>query len=122
MAVTFPVVLLALAVVLLAGSLARTQLACVDGARAAARAVSSGAGSAEAVAQAQAVLGRSATVDIGLARAGEGPGGPGGTGGGLVTVSVALEVVPGAVPAWVEPSGWRLPVLCRSSAWQEPTG
>lgn len=112
-AVTFPVVLLALAVVLLAGSVARAGVACVDGARAAARAVSAGEPAETAVRQAQGVLDRPARVDVGSGRAGA-------SGPGLVQVSVSLDVVPSFVPSWTDGSSWRVPVTCRAAAWQEP--
>ncbi|WP_380169426.1 hypothetical protein [Jannaschia sp. R86511] len=116
-AVTFPVVLLALTVVLFAGSVGRAGVACVDGARAAARAVSAGEPAGVAVAQARAVLDRPASVSV---AAGAG-GGVGGTAGGLVEVVVGVDVVPAVVPGWVDRGSWRLPVTCRAHAWLEPT-
>ncbi len=113
-AVTFPVVLLALAVVLLAGSVARSGVACVDGARAAARAVSAGEPVETAVRQAQGVLDRPARVDVGV------PGPAGVSGPGLVQVAVSLDVVPSFVPSWTDRSSWRVPVTCRAAAWPEP--
>lgn len=111
-AVTFPVVLLALAVVLLAGSAARAGVACVDGARAAARAVSAGEPAAQAEVRARGVLDRPARVSL---------GGAGGTGGeGLVEVTVSLDVAAPVVPSWMDGSSWQLPVTCRALAWREP--
>lgn len=111
-AVTFPVVLLALAVVLLAGSVARAGVACVDGARAAARAVSAGEPTEVAVRQAHGVLDRPARVDVGATGPAVGPG--------LVQVSVSLDVLPAFVPSWTDGSSWRVPVTCRAAAWSEP--
>ena len=120
-AVTFPVVVLALAVVLLAGSVAGAGVACVDGARAAARAVSAGEPTAVALARARAVLDRPARVQLGAASGADGPGGPGGgTGAGLVVVAVSVDVVPAVVPAWTGGASWRVPVTCRARAWREP--
>ncbi|MGJ7439830.1 hypothetical protein [Aquipuribacter sp. MA13-6] len=114
-AVTFPVVLLALAVVLLAGSVARAGVACVDGARAAARAVSAGEPAEVAVGHARGVLDRPARVDVGTRAAPTGSSGP-----GLVQVSVSLDVVPAFVPSWTSGSSWGVPVTCRVAAWPEP--
>lgn|GEM_PF-1234881 len=108
-AVTFPVVLLALAVVLLAGSVARAGVVCVDGARAAARAVSAGEPTEQAEARARGVLDRPARVSL------AGPGGE-----GLVEVSVRVDVAAPVVPSWVDGSSWQLPVTCRALAWREP--
>lgn len=121
-AVTFPVVLLALAVVLFAGSAARAGVTCVDGARAAARAVSAGEAPAVAVAQARAVLDGPAEVVIGGATSARGAGPSGAPGaGGLVTVTVRLDVGAAVVPTWSDTRVWRVPVSCRAHAWREPT-
>lgn len=108
-AVTFPVVLLALAVVLLAGSVARAGVACVDGARAAARAVSAGEPADQVEARARSVLDRPARLSLG-----------GAGGDGLVEVSVSVDVTAPVVPSWVDGSSWQLPVTCRALAWREP--
>lgn len=108
-AVTFPVVLLALAVVLLAGSVARAGVVCVDGARAAARAVSAGEPAEQAEARARGVLDRPAQVSL----AGLG-------GEGLVQVSVSVDVAASVVPSWADQALWQLAVTCRAQAWKEP--
>jgi hypothetical protein len=105
-AVTFPVVVLALAVVLLAGTLSRTGVACVDGARAAARAVAAGEAPAVAVARAHAVVGADASVHVG----------PGDT-AGLFRVDVRVHPV-AVAPAWAR-DGWRIPVTCSAHGWSE---
>lgn len=111
-AITFPVVLLALAVVLLAGSVARAGVACVEGARAAARAVSAGEQPGVALDRARAVLDRPARVQV--------AGGDGAAGEGMVVVTVGVDVVPAVVPTWTDVASWRLPVTCSAHAWREP--
>lgn len=107
-AVTFPVVVLALAVVLLAGTLSRTGVACVDGARAAARAVAAGEAPDVAVARAHAVVGEDASVRVG----------PGGA-AGLFRVDVRVHPVVTVAPAWAQ-ERWRVPVTCSVHGWSEP--
>ena len=108
---TFPLVVLALAVVLLAGSVAQAAVSCADGARAAARALSRGEPVSVAVAQAQSVLAHPAAVTA--ARTGPPPG--------LVRVEVAVSSPGAGVGGW---SGVGVPVLvrCSAHAWVEPDG
>lgn len=107
---TFPVVVLALAVVLLAGSLGQAAVACADGARAAARALSRGETAAVADGEARAVIGRPATVSA---------SGGGGPAPGLVRVDVEVRT---ASVTSVGPGSWQLPVRCSAHAWTEPDG
>jgi hypothetical protein len=119
-AVTFPVVVLALTVVLLAGSAARAGVACMDGARAAARALAAGEQPETAVSRARSVAGGSAVVTV------EGPSAVPATDGavtaGLVTVEVVVGAGPVVSPPWVDRAAWRLPVACAARAWVEPGG
>ena len=107
-AITFPVVVLALAVVLLAGSVAQAGVACADAARAAGRALARGETVAVATATAAQVAGRPLAVQVAP------------SGGGIVEVTARVDAVPALVPTWVDPTAWRLPVTCRARAWQEP--
>ncbi|MFC3689575.1 hypothetical protein [Aquipuribacter hungaricus] len=115
-AVTFPAVVLALAVVLFAGSVAQAGVSCADAARAAGREVARGGSAAAATAAAQQVAGRPVQLQL----AGGGGGAGGGAAGGLVVVTARVEARPGVVPSWGEMSGWSLPVTCRARAHREP--
>ena len=106
-AITFPVVVLALAVVLLAGSVAQAGVTCADAARAAGRVLARGETVAAATATAQQVAGRGVAVQVAPA------------GGGLVVVTARVDAVPALVPTWADPNAWRLPVTCRARAWPE---
>lgn len=119
LAVTFPVVVLALAVVLLAGSLAQAGVSCVDGARAAARAVSRGDPHHVAVEQAHRVVDGAAVEIVEAGTGGSGQAASGGAGGtGLVAVRVSLAVAGSSGLAWGDGS-WALPVTCQAHAWLE---
>ena len=114
-AVTFPVVVLALAVVLLAGSLAQAGVTCVDAARAAGRVLARGETTTAAAAAARQVAGR--PVEVQVVAAG---GGVAAAAGGLVVVTARVDAAPALVPAWVDPTAWRLPVTCTARTWSEP--
>ena len=113
-AVTFPVVVLALAVVLLAGSLAQAGVTCVDAARAAGRVLARGETTTAAAAAARQVAGRPVEVQVVAA------GGGVAAAGGLVVVTARVDAAPALVPAWVDPTAWRLPVTCTARTWSEP--
>lgn len=127
LAVTFPAVVLALAVVLFAGSVAQAGVSCADAARAAGREVARGGSAAAATAVARQVAGRPVQLQVtggatGPAAPGGagGPGSGGGAAGGLVVVTARVEARPGVAPSWGEMSGWSLPVTCRARAYREP--
>ncbi|MFC5382357.1 TadE family type IV pilus minor pilin [Aquipuribacter nitratireducens] len=101
-AVTLPVVVLCLAVLLAVGAVTRAQVSCVDAARSAARALARGESPVVATGEARAVLARPAAVSV----ASPAPDGP-------VEVTVRLDVHP--------PGVWSVPVTCRARAWREPT-
>lgn len=115
-AVTFPVVVLALAVVLLAASTGRAAVACVDGARGAARELSRGEDVGSAVARARGVLDRPAAVEVS----------PTGSAPGLVRVQVTVGAGPsgaaGGAPGGWGVLSWQPPVSCTAHAWLEPAG
>ncbi len=119
-AVTLPVVVLALAVVLFAGSVARGGVTCADAARAAGRALARGEAAGGAAAEAQRVAGRPVQVEVAGGGAALPSVGGAPAGGSVVVVTVRLDVRPGLVPASGDASGWRVPVTCSARAWSEP--
>jgi hypothetical protein len=120
LAVTFPVVVLALALVLFAGSVAQAGVTCVDAARAAGRVLARGEPAGAAATAAGQVAGRPVSVQVSSGSGGRSAGGP--QGGGLVVVTVRVDAGPAPVPRWGDPAAWRLPVTCSARAWAEPTG
>ena len=121
LAVTFPVVVLALALVLFAGSVAQAGVTCVDAARAAGRVLARGEPAGAAVAAGEQVAGRPVSIQVSPGSAGR-SGGGGPQGGGLVVVTVRVDAGAALVPTWGDPAAWRLPVTCSARAWAEPTG